>query len=281
MNEFEWIEFLRKTIKNNKLFTGIGDDCAVISHRGEKLLISSDLSVEDVHFNLKDSSFKVIGERAVGRALSDIAACAGIPKFMIASIGLPSYIKTKDLKELAKAASSYANKFGVALIGGDTSKAKKLFIDICVLGKVSRPILRSKAKVGDYIFVTGRIGRLSFNKSFRPRIKEASFLAKKFKINSMIDVSDGFVIDLYRILKESNKGAILWKDKVPVAHSFDDAFRGEDYEIIFTVDEGEPNLKELMDKFYLTGRIRAKKFGYCIESGGLKKKVKLKGYLHF
>jgi thiamine monophosphate kinase len=95
----------------------------------------------------------------------------------------------------------------------------------------------------------------------------------------MIDVSDGFILDLYRILKESKKGALIHLDDIPYNYSPSDLFRGEDYELIFTIDKSEPKLGLLRQKFYLVGRITSR--GYKIVKDNKIENVKVKGYMHF
>ena len=281
-NELNWVEFLKKKAKRPKsVFAGIGDDCAVIRNRGKYYLVSSDLFIENVHFKLKDISFINIGMRAASRALSDIAACAGKPKFIIISAGIPSYVTSRQMKEIMKGIEETASKCCTSVIGGDTSRSDKLFLDVWVTGEAKRPILRKTAKTGDYIFVTGKLGKLAFNKPFMPRLKKSFYLAKNFKVNAMIDVSDGFIVDLYRILKESGRGAVIFKDMIPVTRGESDLYRGEDYELIFTVDKNEPKIELLKKKFYWAGYIKERRFGYCSKEGNFKKRVKLKGYFHF
>lgn len=281
-SELNWVEFLKKKARGGKgIVAGIGDDCAVIKEKGRFYLISSDLFIENVHFRLKDISFINIGKRAAARAVSDIAACAGRPKFIIISAGIPSYISASQMKEIMNGVEETASKCGASVIGGDTSRAQRLFLDVWVMGDAKRPVLRKTAKADDYIFVTGKLGKLAFNKPFMPGLKEASYLANNFKVNAMIDISDGFIIDLYRILKESKKGALLWKDKIPVTDGFGDVYRGEDYELIFTVDKNEPKIDLLKKRFYWAGYIKENSFGYYLEEDGSKRKVKLKGYFHF
>ena len=280
-NELKWVEFLKKKTGKNNVSSLIGDDCAVVSAGKEKLLLSSDLFIEGVHFKKGRISYKILGERAVARAISDIAACGGRPKFIGVSLGMPSYLKEKQLKDIFSGVMASVKACGAVLAGGDTAKSKQLFLDVWVVGEAEKAILRSTAKAGDYIFVTGRLGALKFNKPFRPRIKEALYLSGNFNINSMIDISDGFIIDLYRVLKESNKGALVFKDKIPVTGGFSDVYRGEDYELIFTVDKSEKKLAQLMKKFNCVGKVKSRKFGYYIGHRGKKKKAVIKGYLHF
>ena len=288
-NELNWVEFLKKKAKRAKgIFAGIGDDCAVIKEKGKYYLISSDLFIEDVHFRLKNISFTDIGRRAAARAVSDIAACCGAPMFIIVSAGIPSFIKARQMKEIAKGIEDTASKCCASVIGGDTSRAQRLFLDIWVMGRAEKPILRKTAKTGDYVFLTGKLGKLAFNKPFMPKLKEARYLANNFRVNAMIDISDGFIIDLYRILQASAKGALLHKEEIPVTHGDKDLYRGEDYELIFTVDKNEPKIELLKRKFYWVGYIREKSFGYYFgfydsrRKGSKKKeKVKVRGYLHF
>lgn len=282
LKELEWINFLRQKVKTGEsTIVGIGDDCALARIGREKLLLKSDIFVEEVHFRRKNISFKDIGKRAVARVFSDFAACGGEPKFIGVSAGVPSYIKGKDLKQILEGILFMCKKYNASLVGGDTSKSSKLILDIWGVGQASRCILRSTAKVGDYIFLTGKLGRRVFNRPFEPRIKEAKELGKKFKVNSMIDISDGFVIDLYRILKVSKKGAVIFKGDVPVTKGISDFYRGEDYELIFTVDKLEKKLTLLKKKYYLVGRIKSGTFGFKWESRGEFSDVRVKGFTHF
>jgi len=214
LNELDWINFLRKKAgKGKDVIAGIGDDCAYVKIGKEKLLLKSDLFIEGVHFIRKNISFKTIGMRAVARVLSDFAACAGLPKFVGISAGIPQNVSAESLKEILSGILEYSKKYNFSIIGGDTSKAQKLFLDIWGVGEAEKFISRSSAKKGDYIFITARLGKREFNRVFEPRIEEAQFLVKNFKVNAMIDISDGFIIDLYRILKMSGKGAVIFKSK--------------------------------------------------------------------
>ena len=165
LKELAWVDFLKKRIKKGRgVLVGIGDDCAYVKVGKQRLVLKSDLFIEDVHFKLGDLSFKTIGMRAIGRLLSDFAACASIPKFIGASIGIPNYLKEKSLKEILKGIRFYEKKYGFVIVGGDTSKSKKLILDIWGIGIAKKFILRSKAKDGDKIFVTAKLGERSFKK---------------------------------------------------------------------------------------------------------------------
>ena len=282
MDELQWVDYLRKKVKPGEgLIMGIGDDCAVVRGGKEKLLLKSDLFIEGVHFKLKNISFEDIGKRAVARVLSDFAACGGVAKFIGVSLGSPRGLDKRYLKQILNGILKLAKKYKFSLVGGDTSHSEQLILDVWGVGSCRKPILRSGAKAGDYIFITGKLGKRPFDKPFEPRIKEAQYLVKNFKLNSMIDISDGFIVDLYRILKLSKKGAVIDKENIPITKDESDLYRGEDYELIFTVDKKEKKLNFLSDKFYCIGRITTKASGYKMKDKGKLSGVKIKGYSHF
>lgn len=282
MNELQWIDFLKKRIpRSSGVLKGIGDDCALVEFSRKQVLLKSDLFIEDVHFKRNKISYKTIGMRAVARVLSDFAACGGVPRYLGVSAGIPAYVSQGNIKEILSGILSYVGKYKFSIVGGDTARTKKLFLDIWGAGEAKKCILRSTAKIGDSIFVSGKIGARSFTQAFEPRIKEAQYLTDNFKINAMIDVSDGFMIDLYRLIKESKKGALLEKDKIPVANDFSDVYRGEDYELIFTVDKHEPKIDALRKKFFYVGRIMSQTDGYQIKDQGKIRNVEVRGYTHF
>jgi thiamine-monophosphate kinase len=282
MNELDWIDLLKAKAKKGKaVLAGIGDDCALVKIGAKKALLKSDLFIEGIHFNRAKTSFKTIGARAVARVLSDFAACAGEPKFIGVSAGIPSYIKEENLKDILEGILSYGKKYKFYLVGGDTSCSRKLFLDVWGVGIAKKFISRSGAKTGDYIFISSKLGQRGFSCTFEPRINEAKRIAKSFKVNAMIDISDGFIIDLYRLLRASKKGALICADSIPTVRGKSDLYRGEDYELLFTIDRKEKKIKSLMKEFYLVGEIRPYAFGYKIKQGKKISKVKVKGYKHF
>ena len=281
MHELKWIDYLRGKVRPAKdLLVGIGDDCAVIKAGSQKLLLKSDLFIDGVHFNRRKISFENIGKRAVSRVLSDFAACGGEPKFIGVSLGAPRGLDKRYLKQILKGILKLSKEYKFSLVGGDTSSSEQLILDVWGVGSCKKPILRSGAKVGDYIFITSKLGKRAFNKPFTPRIRESQYLVKHFKVNSMIDISDGFILDLYRVLKLSKKGAILDKKDIPFARGEEDLYRGEDYELIFTIDRNEKKLNSLKKKFYCVGRIVSKASGYKIKDNNKISRVRVKGYTH-
>lgn len=281
MNELDWVNILRKTVPKNKgVIVGIGDDCAAVRLSKRTYLLKSDLFIEGIHFVRSRMTPQAIGMRAVGRVLSDFAACAGKPLYLGVSVGVPKEVATRDLRAMLAGITAMSTQYGFSLIGGDTSRAKTLFFDVWGVGEARRFIGRHTARNGDYIFLSGRLGQRPFHKPFKPRIEEARYLERYCKTNAMIDVSDGLLIDLYRILQESKKGAILFGEQIPVTKGKSDWCRGEDYELLFTVDKNERNISRLKKKFYYIGKITTPKSGYTMQYGSRSKPVVVKGYTH-
>jgi thiamine-monophosphate kinase len=245
VGEFEFINRVKKklpTLKNAIL--GIGDDCAVLDCTKDKyLLLTTDMLVEGVHFDLSKVSAYKVGRKALAVSLSDIAAMAGIPKYCLISLAAPASIPLSVLDDFYSGLLKLAKDFDVELVGGDTNASEKFICDVCVIGEVEKKYLvrRDGAKVGDGIFVTGTLGGSIKGKQFEfiPRIKEARILVENFKINSMIDISDGLSLDLHHITDLSNVGAVIYDDCIPISQSADskqDALSGgEDFELLFTI----------------------------------------------
>ncbi|MGE4357277.1 MAG: thiamine-monophosphate kinase [Candidatus Omnitrophota bacterium] len=256
IGEFGFIEYLGRIIKTEKsVIRGIGEDTAVISYiKGKYLLFTADMLIEDVHFKISQASSYQIGWKALGCSLSDIAGMGGRPLYALISLGIPDNFSLDFIKGLYSGINRLAHMFRVNIVGGDTNRADKLVIDVLLVGEVeeNRIAYRNGAKVNDIIGVTGYLGNsynLKKHLKFIPRIEEARFLVNNFRINSMIDISDGLSSDLFRILKESKKGAILFKDEIPLAEkaTVGQALNeGEDFELLFTLSEKEA--KRLMEK---------------------------------
>jgi len=289
--------FAGKIRCDRSVVKGIGDDTAVIKWtRGKYLLYTCDMIIEDVHFRLKDVSPYQIGWKALARNISDIAAMGGVPRYALVSAALDPELPVSFADGLYKGIKDCARIFGVNIVGGDTSKSEKIALDISLIGEVEKKnlVLRSGAKTGDVILVTGSIGG-SFkghHLDFIPRVKEARDLVKRFKINSMIDVSDGLVLDLRRILKASSKGATLFENAIPIskdAGSFKSAITdGEDFELLFTMNIKEAKrffrtyLSKMKTPVTLIGEIVPQKSGYRLScNDGKLRRLDVKGYVHF
>ena len=246
--------------------------------------------VEGVDFRAKDDPF-LIGRKALAVAVSDIAACAGIPRYCLVSLAMPRNTSLSKIDKIFEGMRQVANKYGINIVGGDLSRAKEIVIDVSLLGVVEKKnlVLRKGAKAKDIIFVSGPLGGSIFGKhlKFTPRLEEARFLVKNFKVNSMIDISDGLVQDLGNILRQSKVGAVIYEDLIPVsqdARSLNDAlYMGEDFELLFTLSrkEGEKLLKR-NTRFYPIGEISAKKGGLrMVDKKAREKSIVPGGFRHF
>ncbi|MDD5437122.1 MAG: thiamine-phosphate kinase, partial [Candidatus Omnitrophica bacterium] len=200
-----------KVRRDRSVVKGIGDDTAVIKWtEGKYLLFTCDMTIEDVHFRRRRATPFQIGWKALGRNISDIAAMGGVPRYALVSIGLDPRLPVSFAEGIFAGMDALAKKFRINIVGGDTSRSGKLVIDVSLIGEVENPrlALRSGAREGDAIFVTGFIGGSIKGRhlGFTPRLNEARALVKNFKINSMIDISDGLLLDLGRVLEASGAG---------------------------------------------------------------------------
>ncbi|MFY9402776.1 MAG: thiamine-phosphate kinase [Candidatus Omnitrophota bacterium] len=291
--EFRLIERLKRGIKlDSEVILGSGDDCAVIKFDKENLqLFTCDMIVERVDFTLKDKPY-LIGRKAVASSISDISACLGSPRHCLVSLGLPKTTSLKFVDALFKGIRDTCREYKINIIGGDLSSSNRIVIDVSMFGlvKKSNLALRSKAKLRDLIFVTGSLGGSIKGKhlNFTPRVKESLFLSKNFKINSMIDISDGLTQDLGHILRQSNKGAFIYEGLVPLskqARGLNDALTsGEEFELLFTLSQREARrlVKSKDRRFNLIGEVVDKKYGFkLIYNSGKIKDLKQKGFSHF
>ena len=293
LGEFGLINRIRKLIKtDSSVVKGTGDDCAVLKFdRNKYQLFTCDMIVENTDFTLKDNPY-LIGRKAIAISVSDIAACAGLPRYCLVSLGMSGNTSVEFIDKILKGMLSLAKKYNINLVGGDLSCAKELTIDVSMLGIVEKKnlILRSGAKKGDIIFVTGELGGSILGKHLRfiPRLKEARFLVKSFKVNSMIDISDGLTQDLGHILEESSRGAIIYEDLIPIskqARNLNEAlYMGEDFELLFTMSHTESRrlLAKAKNNFRAIGEITDKTYGLrLVDKRGKEKIIKPKGFRHF
>lgn len=294
LGEFGLIERIKKNIRlDASVVKGIGDDCAVLGlDKNHYQLFTCDMLVEGVDFLRKEGPY-LIGRKSLAVSISDIAACAGIPRYCLVALGIPKNTRVEFIDRFLKGMLDLAKEYKINLVGGDLSRAGKLTIDVSMLGIVEKNnlLLRGNAKKGDIIFVTGPLGGSIFGKHMRfiPRVKEARFLVKNFKVNSMIDISDGLAADLGHILKQSRKGAIIYEFLVPLAKTargFNDALHmGEDFELLFTASRKEAKyIARGMRGFYFypIGEITSEGYGLTlVDKRNREIKIKPKGFRHF
>ena len=251
--EADFIAWLRDRVpRYPRLPTGIGDDCAVLA---DGSLVTVDLLTDGVDFRLAEVSPRRIGRKALAVNLSDIAAMAGRPTAAVVALALPRNGAAELARELYEGLLPLAERYGVALVGGDTNTWDgPLAISVTLLGQVTqgRPVLRSGALPGDCLLVTGRFGGsiLGHHFDFEPRGAEALWLHEHYTLRAVIDVSDGLSLDLHRLCEASGCGAELDLAAVPIApaaielarqradgstaldHALSD---GEDFELILAV----------------------------------------------
>jgi thiamine-monophosphate kinase len=236
MNELEIVAKIRKlAAASPKVALGIGDDCAIFRPRpGEDLLFTSDQMIEDVHFR-RDQPPSRIGERALARSLSDIAAMGGDPHFCLVSLAVPSELGDKWISAFYRGLLRIARRTGTALAGGDLAHSGKIYCDVVVCGGVprGRALLRSGARPGDALYVSGRLGK-AWDRAIEPRLALGKSL--RGRATACIDLSDGLSLDLHRLCLESGVAAEV--DRVPIARgaTLERALHGgEDYELLFTL----------------------------------------------
>jgi thiamine-monophosphate kinase len=224
---------------------GVGDDCAVLRSGAKNyLLFKTDAVVEGVHFTPGEKP-EWIGRKALARALSDLAAMGATPLAAVITLGMPPGESVTRLKRIYAGLTKLARAHRVNLVGGETTRAPGLFLNIALLGECRgyAPVLRSTAHAGDLIAVTGRLGGTQQRKHllFEPRLAEGRWLAQQRLATSMMDLSDGLGADLPRLAEASRLGYHLEESSIPRTRgaSVEAAINdGEDYELLFTVAPG-------------------------------------------
>jgi thiamine-monophosphate kinase len=256
-HEFDFLASIRKKLAPHpRLTVGIGDDAALVGFpHSADCLVTVDMLMEGVDFTIPPATPRQIGWKSLAVNLSDIAAMAGKPVACVVSVALPRQNGFELGQGLMEGIVECADRFDVALAGGDTNTWDgPLVISITVLGEPTPkgPALRSGALPGDWIMATGSFGGSIAGKhlDFTPRVDEALALINAATLHAMIDVSDGLAADLWHILDESGVGAILdasaiplspqavaCRDEIsPLSHALAD---GEDFELLFTVSPAD------------------------------------------
>ena len=315
--EFGFIDFVHKHFEEvPRGVVGIGDDCAIIGGEREDWLFSTDLVVEGVHFLREKASPEDVGWKSAAVNLSDIAAMGGEPVATFLSIALPQDARGEWSERFVEGYAEISRLFGVPLLGGDTtSSLRDIAVNVGVMGKCEsgKAALRSGARVGDTIFVTGTLGDSGAGlktllgnlartaesdyltgKHLRPmpRIAEGKKLLATGKVGAMMDISDGIASDLRHILRASGVGARVELQSLPTSpqlaaicqregwNKYELATSaGEDYELLLTAPE---EIAELVDfPLYPIGKIVAGKAEIEWYDGGQKTDFTTNGFTHF
>ena len=276
MNELALVDRLRKMSggAGRGVVRGIGDDCAVFRPKaGEDLLLKTDQLIEGVHFP-KSMRPETVGERALARALSDIAAAGGDPRCCLVALAVPRTKADQWTLSFFRGLLRLAKRTGTVLAGGDLAHDDKVHCSVMVVGAVKRgkALTRAGARAGDQLYVSGRLGK-PWDHPIEPRLALGRKLSGK--ATACIDLSDGLSLDLHRLCKESRVAAQV--DSIPIVRgaSLERALHGgEDYELLFTLP---PRVKKLAGTT-LIGTIVSGSAGAVWFEG---KKLPPRGYDHF
>jgi thiamine-monophosphate kinase len=322
VGEFGLIERIRKaTPRGRGVRLGIGDDAAWVECKKNSLLVTSDLLVEGVHFNLQWTSFYSLGYKTLAVNLSDLAAMGGNPAYLLLSLGIPVDFRAKDIEEFYRGVRTLASRSGVSLIGGDTNASRSFFISAFLAGYAPyKPITRRGGKVGDDIYVTGTLGdsalglellRKKKNRANRKmtayllnrhrlptaRLKAGAVLARERLAKAMIDISDGLLQDLGHICEAGRVGAVIWQETLPLSRAYrlsagtkgtrPALTGGEDYELLFCLRRRD---RSRLDKAKKKLGVPVSRIGKCVsyregikvvDGKGKPLPISVKGHDHF
>ncbi|MDE3089837.1 MAG: thiamine-phosphate kinase [Chloroflexota bacterium] len=288
LGEFGLIDRIQHQIPapGDDVLVGIGDDVAVLRADAQRVwLATCDVQMEGAHFVRADIAPRDLGRKSLAINLSDIAATGGAPRFALVSLGLPNDLDVEFIDELYAGLRAEAETCSVDIVGGNISRSRLgLFIDIFLLGDAPREniLLRSGARVGDQILVTGTLGDAAAGVALMlargssaplrttdayaaiararyhtptPRVQEGQFIGMAHAVTAMLDISDGLASDLGHICERSGVGARVYAERLPVAEEnrglaravqgdpwYFALYGGEDYELLFTVPSSNANL---------------------------------------
>ncbi|SHM30138.1 thiamine-phosphate kinase [Chitinophaga jiangningensis] len=332
LGEFGLIDYLTRNIEiqNASTVLGVGDDAAVIDHFGKQTVISTDMLVEGIHFDLMYVPMKHLGYKSVVVNLSDIYAMNATPTQITISIAFSNRFSLEALNEFYEGVYAACEKYGVDLIGGDTSNSQKgLIISVTAIGEVTPDqfVKRSTAQKGDLLCVSGDLGAAYLgltllerekkiyleNPQLAPDLEDQTYIigrqlkpeARKdiiqflqesdIKPTAMMDVSDGLSSEILHICKQSNLGAVLYEEKIPIAQeSKEMALKfgldptacalsgGEDYELLFTMKQEDYDKIVLNEQISVIGYMADISEGaHIITKGGNKFKLVSQGWNAF
>lgn len=330
--EFGLIDHLTHSIslQNPSSLKGVGDDAALIDNGNHLTVVSTDLLLEGIHFDLMYNPLKHLGYKAIIVNLSDIYAMNAQPKQVTVSLGVSNRFSVEALEELYAGIKAACEHYKVDLVGGDTTSSNQgLVISVTAIGQGEKEKItyRSGAKVGDIVCVTGDLGAAYLGLQLLEREKQIYlsqpevqpdlesqeylvgrqlkpearrdmvelFARNNIVPTAMIDVSDGLSSDLMHICKQSNVGAFIEESGVPIhpeAQQMAIKFKldpitcalsgGEDYELLFTIDEKDLPAVRLLPDIYIMGEIVPREDGIKLHTkGGNIHPIKAQGWDHF
>jgi thiamine-monophosphate kinase len=314
--EFDFIRYIKKSFG----LRAIGDDCAILPKTADTdLAVTADLIIEGIDFHLEWTKPEHLGHKVLAVSLSDISAMGASPKWSLLSLGVPQNLwDTNFVKRFYEGWIDLATKFGVELVGGDISRSPdKFFADSVVCGEIAhgKAVLRSGARPGDQIFVSGKLGGaagglrlLENSKTSRadsadeqnlierlvkpfPRVNLGQLLSESCLATSMIDISDGLSSDIHHICEQSVVGAMLEAALIPIDESLQAVFTsdealsmalngGEDFELLFTVPSERVATMNL-DGVTRIGSITADAGRVKLVDAGQTVELRPSGYRHF
>lgn len=260
LGEFGLIEHLTRNIEIQNVSTilGVGDDAAVIDHYGKQTIVTTDLLIEGVHFDLAYTPLKHLGYKSVVVNLSDVYAMNATPTQITISLGISNRFSLEAIDEFYEGVYAACNKYGVDLVGGDTASSQKGFIiSVTAIGEVAPDMFvkRSTAKNGDLLCVSGSLGAAYVGLLFlerekkifmespgvQPDLEGESFVIgkllkpearkdiiqffeeKEITPTAMLDVSDGLSSEILHLCKDSSLGCVLYEEKIPIAEEMKQA----------------------------------------------------------
>ena len=304
--EREFVDWLRqRTPQRQSVQLGIGDDAAVLQLIGsDRIVVTTDMLMDGVDFEVASADPRRIGRKSLAVNLSDLAAMAARPVAAFVSVALPKKRGLELAKELYEGLLAIAAEFEISIAGGDTNSWDgPLVINVTAIGAVTErgPLLRSGARSGDSILVTGSFGGSILGRHFNfvPRVREALLLHERFELHAAIDVSDGLSLDLSRLAAESRCGVEVDLETIPVSsdalvlstreqnsgspldHALGD---GEDFELILAAPADDARriveLQPLPVKITLIGKCVNEVGLWSRSSDGKRQALVPRGYEH-
>lgn len=265
-SEKQLIGMIRQRFSTVQVPVGLGDDAAVVDLPvGFSTVLCADLLVEETHFRRSTHPADSIGFKAIAINVSDVGAMGGIPAYSLISLAVPPDLETTWIEGFFDGVEKACEDFQIQLVGGDSSVAERIFVDVSMVGRVRQggAVRRSGASPGDGVYVTGSLGgaarglellgtedptHRAVRRHLYPEPRHVLAQEVAPKATAMIDVSDGFSVDLAHILDASNVSARIERDQIPCDPDADVELAlhgGEDYELIITGREFPDRIGEV------------------------------------